>query len=340
MAACFCRPCSLHWTAWCVSDAEELSQEKAWASQRPGVQKCWEAVAKGEATCITKNKLQMQTFGDDDKNSILACLLPTERKRLEDVRLNHPSAILFDVSQNSSARCRVLKEGSTCFTLVASQGITVFCDGSRWLCASDCCSISGFPITMEHVAAAGHPCIFSQKQPVPASRTHLTVKKQIGNAMHVCHMGAVLLTALVRFKTLGSDKVHQSIMCSQVSMLLPAKREASMKDGMSRFQLAMLARKQHCSAPSNGPSTTPANQRDADTVGVPAESPLATRALNAGVLEVPKPQVQTIVTKRRLSQKSKPGADGEADEEKLTNKCGKVTKCKGESAWPRRGEVR
>ena len=126
MAACFCRSCSLHWAAWRVSDAEELFQEKAWASQRPGVQKRWEAVAKGEATCITKNKLQMQTFGDDDNNSILACLLPTERKRLEDVRLNHPSAILFDVSQNSSARCRVVKEGSTCFTLVASQGITVF----------------------------------------------------------------------------------------------------------------------------------------------------------------------------------------------------------------------
>ena len=117
-----------------------------------------------------------------------------------------------DLSQEPGKRKRVVWSNSAKFMAIIRQtGILMRVDEyrtdpatARFVCSSDMLCMSGFPILVEHAAAAKAPCLFTHGQQASSRRTGATMKRQCGNAMVVPHVGAVLLVAFARFPTLGT----------------------------------------------------------------------------------------------------------------------------------------
>ena len=228
------RPCHLTWHDFIVAPADAITEEVNEAKRRPGVVDRWAAVAAGETTLSDKNGHPQRLFPDDTDSPVLAALLPAERERIEFVvRSTSPGIDVIDVSQNPDKRARVIKTGARTFmTVIAGSGYLVRLDCMRadrrsttFVTASDILSMSGFPVTPDQVAAAGCPCMFSTSSTQPPERTSRSMKKQVGNAMHFTHVGAVFLCAVLKLQSLGSttDSTGTSVPRS----ILPMKRSAS-----------------------------------------------------------------------------------------------------------------
>ena len=124
-----------------------------------------------------------------------------------------------DLSQEPGRRKRVVWSNSAKFMAIIRQtGILMRVDEyrtdpatARFVCSSDMLCMSGFPILVDHAAAAKAPCLFTHGQPASSRRTGATMKRQCGNAMCVSHVGAVMIVAFARFPTLGTRCVTGSV---------------------------------------------------------------------------------------------------------------------------------
>ena len=99
-------------------------------------------------------------------------------------------------------------------TIIRQTGILMRVDevrtdptSARFVCTSDMLCMSGFPIPVEHAAAAKAPCLFTRGQPESSKRNGATMKRQCGNAMVVPQVGAVILVAVARFPTQGTRSI-------------------------------------------------------------------------------------------------------------------------------------
>ena len=208
------RPCQLSWKDFIVASTEDMQEEVAEASRRPGVTQRWAAVTAGHTTTTDKNGKPCRVFAGDRGCPTLEALLSMERERIERVR---PDVDVIDVSQNPDVRARTIKRGQTTFmTVIAGSGYLVRTDlmnqdlhATNLVTASDVLSMSGFPITSEQVLHAGVPCMFSRSRAgdAPSCRSPKSMKKQIGNAMHFTHVGLIFFIALLKFPTLGQAAV-------------------------------------------------------------------------------------------------------------------------------------
>ena len=211
------RPCHLTWSDFMITgDDSNAATEVAEARARPSVEERWTLAAGGHTEGPDKNGNMCNLFPGDVGSPVLESLLPRERQRVElvvhQVVDGGPRFDVIDVSQNPDERARMIKHGATTFmTVIAGSGLLLRLDTmranpieTRLVTATDILAMSGFPITADHVEAAGCACMFSNSRTAPRERTARSMKKQVGNAMHFTHVGLVFLSAVIKFPRLGS----------------------------------------------------------------------------------------------------------------------------------------
>eukprot|EP00974_Lingulodinium_polyedra_P085699 8298596-Lingulodinium_polyedra.AAC.1 len=77
----------------------------------------------------------------------------------------------------------------------------------RWLTATEILAGHGWPVTATMVhASCGATCLFNPEQTPPETRTYRTVRRQVGNAMHIHVIGCFALFCIMKFPTLGKTR--------------------------------------------------------------------------------------------------------------------------------------
>ena len=120
-------------------------------------------------------------------------------------------ADVADVQHNPTRRDRTVKSGDRdFFCLIRRSGILVRVDMMRaglrdtqFVCATDLATLMGFPVLPQHATAAGAPSLFTRGIRAPDTRDGGRKRAQLGNAMHVAHIGSVCLVALAQLPMLG-----------------------------------------------------------------------------------------------------------------------------------------
>ena len=213
LAACCKRPRGLSWKEFLVSTCDEKEAEKDWARNRPGVKERWEFVDAGRSEITSKGGEVLSTYASDGRASFLGALLPSERRRAEDV-LVEGDVEVADLSQEPNKRKRFVRAGEPFMTVIRQTGLMLRIDELRqsqgasasWVSSADVLAMSGFPITNAQVLAAGSPCIYSRQcqELSPPQRTAERQKKALGNAMHMAHVGGLMLVTLCKFPFLSA----------------------------------------------------------------------------------------------------------------------------------------
>ena len=98
-------------------------------------------------------------------------------------------------------------------TLKRGMGLTWRDDWQRWLVPIELAASMGFPVTAEQICILGVASVFARgNQHIPQTRSRHSVVCEIGNAMHVASVSAVLFTAL----WLNSWLLHTELMVKMV----------------------------------------------------------------------------------------------------------------------------
>jgi hypothetical protein len=143
----------------------------------------------------------------DADGSVEAALTPNERESLAVYMVRHPGKGV-DVNQNCNHRA-LCTRGRYLHTIIRNNGIMVdTCEGKpvKLVTAKDILMSQGWPIDAKAMEAACTGCIFSRGVPGPKGRTFRSVRNQVGNAMHICMMGSLMLYTVLKVPRLGVRK--------------------------------------------------------------------------------------------------------------------------------------
>ena len=234
-----------------MSTCDEKEAEKDWARNRPGVKERWEFVDAGRSEITSKGGEVLSTYASDGRASFLGALLPSERRRAEDV-LVEGDVEVADLSQEPNKRKRFVRAGEPFMTVIRQTGLMLRIDELRqsqgasasWVSSADVLAMSGFPITNAQVLAAGSPCIYSRQcqELSPPQRTAERQKKALGNAMHMAHVGGLMLVTLCKFPFLGAPEVASlATTPPPPGAASPAARFVATAEGPKGTQLSALA---------------------------------------------------------------------------------------------------
>ena len=193
----FSRITTMTWRDFLVSDHQVHLEEKAWSIARPVV------MQRIEARGLDPHDLQALTFED--------LMSETEMEQVQDYRANGFSRdCAWSLNQYPrNGRGRVSTE-QTLHTVIRNVGIIWDDRRCQWFTSTDLLAAQGFNLT-------GPPtCSFQH----PHSRKRLDTSSQVGNAMHVNSIGAVIAFALeARHKngTSFQNKLSESLLASRRS---------------------------------------------------------------------------------------------------------------------------
>ena len=121
------------------------------------------------------------------------------------------------------------KEKLNC--IIRNVGLLYSSAHQRWLLPLELFTAMGFPITPEHVKAAGLPCIFSRCSQIPVTRSHRSMTQACGNGIHVNCIGALLMLIIFFLPGLCEDAaklVHDPVLLTaMVRMRKSLKRKSN-----------------------------------------------------------------------------------------------------------------
>jgi site-specific DNA-cytosine methylase len=170
-----------------IGNDDEVKREFAWAGSRPAVLK----------------RHQQPDQYHDQPGSALWLLTTKERGRVADASNTHAGEVL-DVDKNfRSVSC----EGVLA-TMVARTGLLMVVPGygipaGRWLTVTEMATAMGHPVISEAQRACGAQSTYSRGVSAPSSRSLAAQRRQIGNAVHINFVGALILSIVFKLPALG-----------------------------------------------------------------------------------------------------------------------------------------
>jgi hypothetical protein len=123
-----------------------------------------------------------------------ARLSTAEAKELANYVRRHPDGEVFDLSQSCAKRRRVVTTGGPLFTVTTKNNSYYVVPAKACLSEPEVCASMGYPHRdwPELVAAMGVP---AHLLPPLRSVGQTATRTMLGNGMHMCCVGAVLLAA-------------------------------------------------------------------------------------------------------------------------------------------------
>jgi hypothetical protein len=175
-----------------IADRAALIAELKWATSRKDV--CGLQPIDGDDADV-----------DISPAAFLAATRAIERQRLQEYASVRPGQAC-DLFQNPQTRPISTRRGHL-MTITANIGMLWSRPHGRWFATPELLCAMGFPCTVELVAAcAGTQCCFSPGVDPPPSRSIKSLRRQVGNSMHVNMIGAFQSVLLFALPMLGDRK--------------------------------------------------------------------------------------------------------------------------------------
>ena len=132
-------------------------------------------------------------------------ITPAERQRQHDYARLFPGEA-GDLNQNPVSGRELKSRWGRFHTFTHSMGFMFSAHHMRLICPTPELALSmGFPATADTSAASGTDCIFTRGYPyAPDTRSHRSVRMQLGNSIHVPNIGGIHLILCLKLPTLGA----------------------------------------------------------------------------------------------------------------------------------------